>query len=143
MGYGFGGMGGFGGGKIDGVVDFPLEGLDMTRYVGSEDQKMGTDLIYDCYAVSNHMGGTGGGHYTAYAKHPISGKWNSYNDSSVHEVGRDPEDVVVSDSAYNLFYRRRDPKADAGNTNFNQIQQKANTAFLDNIDARRKETAEA
>jgi len=98
MGYGFGGMGGFGGGKIDGVVDFPLEGLDMTRYVGSEDQKMGTELIYDCYAVSNHMGGTGGGHYTAYAKHPISGKWNSYNDSSVHEVGRDPEDVVVSDS---------------------------------------------
>lgn len=25
-------------------------------------------LIYDCIAVSNHMGGLGGGHYTAYAK---------------------------------------------------------------------------
>jgi len=38
---GFGGFGGgFGGSKIDGLIDFPLEGLDMTRYVGSEEQKM-------------------------------------------------------------------------------------------------------
>lgn len=27
-----------------------------------------TKLIYDLYAVSNHYGGTGGGHYTAYGK---------------------------------------------------------------------------
>jgi len=25
-------------------------------------------LLYDLYAVSNHFGGLGGGHYTAYAK---------------------------------------------------------------------------
>ena len=28
-------------------------------------------LIYDLYAVSNHFGGLGGGHYTAYAKNNI------------------------------------------------------------------------
>lgn len=29
--------------------------------------------IYELYAVSNHYGGLGGGHYTAYAKN--NGKW--------------------------------------------------------------------
>ena len=28
----------------------------------------GVDQTYDCFAVSNHMGGMGGGHYTAYVK---------------------------------------------------------------------------
>ena len=67
------------------------------------------------------MGGVGGGHYTAYAKHPLSGQWISYNDSSVRPVGGDPENTVVSDSAYNLFYRRRDPGNDVANTNFDGI----------------------
>lgn len=29
----------------------------------------GSKLIYDLIAVSNHMGSTGGGHYTAYCKY--------------------------------------------------------------------------
>lgn len=33
-----------------------------------EEQKK---LIYDLYAVSNHFGGMGGGHYTAYAKNYV------------------------------------------------------------------------
>lgn len=34
-------------------------------------------------AVSNHYGGLGGGHYTAYAKNPFYDKWFEFNDSSV------------------------------------------------------------
>jgi ubiquitin carboxyl-terminal hydrolase 4/11/15 len=60
---------GFGGTKKNEIfVDFPLEGLDMTPYVLSESQKKSINLNYDCYAVSNHYGGVGGGHYTAFAK---------------------------------------------------------------------------
>ena len=33
---------------------------------------------YDLYAVSNHYGGLGGGHYTAYAKN--GNKWFEFND---------------------------------------------------------------
>lgn len=39
---------------------------------------------YDLYAISNHFGGLGGGHYTAYAKN--NGQWFQFNDSSVHSV---------------------------------------------------------
>lgn len=70
-------------------------------------QKGGQDLIYDCYAVSNHMGGLGGGHYTAYAMNRQD-QWHSFNDSSCGAIrSNKPESQVVSSAAYNLFYRRR------------------------------------
>jgi len=47
--------------KIDDFIEFPLKGLDLTGQVMSyeDDQRP----IYDCYAVSNHYGGLGGGQY--------------------------------------------------------------------------------
>lgn len=44
----------------------------------------------------------GFGHYTAYGKNAINGKWYDFDDSSVSQVS---EDKVVSDAAYNLFYQ--------------------------------------
>ena len=43
--------------------------------------KCSVEPLYDLFAVSNHYGGLGGGHYTAYAKN--NGKWYDFNDSSV------------------------------------------------------------
>jgi ubiquitin carboxyl-terminal hydrolase 4/11/15 len=71
---------------------------------------------YDLFAVSNHYGSLGGGHYTAYAKNPIYKKWYflskeilhhryDFNDSCVSPV---KSSSVVSESAYVLFYRRKD-----------------------------------
>jgi hypothetical protein len=90
--------------KLDHLVTFPLEGLDLTRYV--LDQRLAAPAIYDLVAVSNHYGGLGGGHYTAYAKDSDTGKWYNYDDSYVSEVS--PHSVVTS-AAYVLFYIRRDP----------------------------------
>lgn len=59
--------------------------------------------IYDLYAVSNHYGGLGGGHYTAYGMMP-DGKWYSFDDSHVTEIS---ESTIESPAAYVLFYRRR------------------------------------
>jgi hypothetical protein len=89
--------------KIGVFIDFPLESLDLTEHVShwTEEEKP----IYDCYAVSNHFGGLGGGHYTAHALN-TDGVWCHYDDSRVtSEV--DPKDVV-SNAAYVLYYRRRD-----------------------------------
>ncbi|THC95400.1 hypothetical protein EYZ11_005124 [Aspergillus tanneri] len=89
--------------KLDVFVDFPVEGLDMTGRVEAPEE--GKSLVYDLFAVDNHYGGLGGGHYTAYAKNFMTGQWNEYNDSSVSRP-MDPQSVVTS-SAYLLFYRRR------------------------------------
>ncbi|PHH58810.1 hypothetical protein CDD81_4364 [Ophiocordyceps australis] len=89
--------------KLDTFVDFPVENLDLTsRVVQKED---GKNEIYDLIAVDDHYGGLGGGHYTAYAKNFMDGRWYSFNDSSVHAVS-DAGSVVTS-AAYLLFYRRR------------------------------------
>jgi ubiquitin carboxyl-terminal hydrolase 4/11/15 len=63
--------------KIDELVDFPIEGLDLSDRVASPDE--GESLIYDLFGVDNHYGGLGGGHYTAYAKNFLTNEWNEYN----------------------------------------------------------------
>jgi hypothetical protein len=61
--------------------------------------------IYDCFAVSNHYGGLGGGHYTAHALND-DGVWCYYDDSRV-TIDVNPKEIVT-EAAYLLFYRRRD-----------------------------------
>ena len=58
--------------------------------------------LYDLFAVSNHFGSMGGGHYTAYAKH--DGRWLHFDDASVEPVHAHK---VQSPAAYVLFYQRR------------------------------------
>lgn len=89
--------------KLDVLVDFPVEALDLTSRV--IDKQDGKSEVYDLIAVDDHYGSLGGGHYTAYAKNFVDGKWYNYNDSSAHVVS-DPSTVVTS-AAYLLFYKRR------------------------------------
>jgi len=88
--------------KISMLVDFPTGNLDLSEFVTNPLDK---SAIYELYAVSNHSGGLGGGHYTAYAKNKEDGKWYSFNDSYAHEEQN--VSSVVSPSAYVLFYRRK------------------------------------
>ena len=90
---------GYGFSKNDQLIDFPLE-LDMGKYICGPDKDYSK---YDLFAVSQHYGGTGGGHYTAVCKN-YDGKWYNYNDSS---VSLSSPGSVVSSAAYVLFYRRR------------------------------------
>uniref|UniRef100_A0A4W5L550 Ubiquitin carboxyl-terminal hydrolase 4 n=1 Tax=Hucho hucho TaxID=62062 RepID=A0A4W5L550_9TELE len=88
--------------KLDTVVDFPVRDLNMSEFVC--DPKAGP-YVYDLIAVSNHYGGMGGGHYTAYGKNNADGKWHYFDDSSVSAAS---EDQIVTKAAYVLFYQRRD-----------------------------------
>lgn len=92
--------------KITALVDFPLQGLDLKYYVqGIDDSTDQLSYVYDLYAVDNHMGMLGGGHYTSYAQNPDQQKWYLFDDSSVREV--DDLSDLVSPNAYLLFFRRR------------------------------------
>jgi ubiquitin C-terminal hydrolase len=83
------------------LVDFPLENLDLSKYVLGYKKE---SYKYDLYGICNHSGGTMGGHYTAYVKN-ANGKWYHFNDTSVTEVVNTAE--LVSTRAYCFFYRKK------------------------------------
>lgn len=83
------------------LVTFPLDDLDLTKYVIGYKKE---SYHYELYGVCNHSGGVLGGHYTAYVKN-ANGKWYHFNDTSVSEVGL--QDSIVSPKAYCLFYRKK------------------------------------
>ncbi|XP_053233347.1 ubiquitin carboxyl-terminal hydrolase 4 isoform X1 [Podarcis raffonei] len=88
--------------KLDTVVEFPIRDLNMSEFVCDP---AASPYVYDLIAVSNHYGGMGVGHYTAYAKNKVNGKWYYFDDSSVSPAS---EDQIVTKAAYVLFYQRRD-----------------------------------
>lgn len=50
--------------KLETFVDFPVHDLDLSGYIA---QKGGqSSHRYMLYAISNHYGSMGGGHYTAF-----------------------------------------------------------------------------
>ena len=91
---------GYGYGKDDTHINFPIENLDMGKYICGPDKDYSK---YDLFAVSQHYGGCGGGHYTAVCKN-IDGNWYSYNDSSVSSTSASS---AITSAAYVLFYRRK------------------------------------
>ncbi|AEE82901.1 ubiquitin-specific protease 10 [Arabidopsis thaliana] len=86
--------------KIDTFVNFPVHDLDLSKYVKNKNDQ---SYLYELYAVSNHYGGLGGGHYTAYAKLIDDNEWYHFDDSHVSSVN---ESEIKNSAAYVLFYRR-------------------------------------
>ncbi|KAM4675534.1 ubiquitin carboxyl-terminal hydrolase 15 isoform 2-T2 [Discoglossus pictus] len=94
--------------KLDTLVDFPVSDLDMSKFLINPNAG---PCRYNLIAVSNHYGGMGGGHYTAFAKNKDDGKWYYFDDSSVSTAS---EDQIVSKAAYVLFYQRQDTISGTG-----------------------------
>ena len=87
--------------KIDQFIQTPTVDFDLSRTVKSVQKD---PPIYDLFAVSNHLGGLGGGHYTAYCKNRSSEKWFEFNDERVSEISE--KSVINNKSSYVLFFNR-------------------------------------
>jgi ubiquitin C-terminal hydrolase len=88
--------------KLQHMVECPADGLDLAPFVLGGDGAAGT---YRLYAVINHVGGIGGGHYFAYGRgcDPANpDQWYELNDSSVTPHRGAP----VTNAAYILLYER-------------------------------------
>ena len=87
--------------KLNHLVDFPLENLDLSKYVIGYKNK---SFIYDLFGICNHSGTIMGGHYTSFVKN-ADNVWVHYNDSSIEKI----ENVrsIISPMAYCLFYRKK------------------------------------
>ena len=113
--------------KIDNVVRFPITDLDIREFV--EEAKPDEEYKYDLFAIANHYGSMGFGHYVAFAKNHFTNRWHEFNDSSVSEKR---EDDLVSSSAYVLFYRKKGTE----NKDYSELYEKK---FKDYVDAYIKE----
>ena len=82
------------------LIDFPLENLDLTKYIVGYDKD---SYKYDLYGICNHMGGSAGGHYTAFVKN-ANKKWYLFNDTNWTEVNLG---ALKSSQAYCFFYRKQ------------------------------------
>ena len=76
--------------------------------------------------MSNHFGSLGFGHYTAFAQNWKTGEWYNYDDSS---HSRCNESKIVSESAYNLFYRKRN-YLDLENIDYDKIRLEGDPSYL-------------
>ncbi|KAK4307464.1 hypothetical protein Pmani_020768 [Petrolisthes manimaculis] len=92
--------------KLDDKVIFPLDALDLSDYVACEP---GSSQLYNLYACVCHMGVAQAGHYTAFARSPVTGEWHYFNDDSV--TRQKPHEEEYS-TAYLLFYHRQGTKFD-------------------------------
>uniref|UniRef100_A0A2P2M481 ubiquitinyl hydrolase 1 n=1 Tax=Rhizophora mucronata TaxID=61149 RepID=A0A2P2M481_RHIMU len=86
--------------KLETYVDFPTDDLDLSTYISHTNAQSSNPYVL--YAISNHYGGMGGGHYTAFVDHG-HGKWYEFDDANVFPVS---EDRIKSSAAYVLFYKR-------------------------------------
>lgn len=86
--------------KLEAYVDFPVDDLDLSMYIANKNTQ--PSFRYVLYAISNHYGGLGGGHYTAFVHHG-GGRWYDFDDSNVYPIN---EEKIKTSAAYVLFYRR-------------------------------------
>ncbi|PPD70346.1 hypothetical protein GOBAR_DD32775 [Gossypium barbadense] len=86
--------------KLETYVDFPIHDLNLSNYISHIDNQLSN--CYQLYAVTNHYGRMGGGHYTAFIDHG-HGRWYEFDDDRVFPIS---EDRIKSSAAYVLFYRR-------------------------------------
>ncbi|KAJ9141160.1 hypothetical protein P3X46_031732 [Hevea brasiliensis] len=87
--------------KLETFVDFPIHDLDLANYVANKNSTR--RQLYELYALTNHYGGMGSGHYTAHIKLLDENRWYNFDDSHISSI---TEDEIKTASAYVLFYRR-------------------------------------
>ena len=81
--------------KIDNLIQFPLENLDMTNYLTPKEGK----IKYNLFGVVNHSGTLTGGHYHCDIKQ--ENNWIRYDDSYTTEYDK----KIVTENAYLLVYK--------------------------------------
>ncbi|XP_031391982.1 ubiquitin carboxyl-terminal hydrolase 5 isoform X1 [Punica granatum] len=87
--------------KLETFVNFPIHDFDLTNYVANKNSSQ--RQLYELYALINHYGGMGSGHYMANIKLLDENRWYNFDDSHITPIN---EDDVKSNGAYVLFYRR-------------------------------------
>lgn len=73
--------------KIHTPIQFPnYESITFGQFFSKDSPEPSQKHKYQCFAIVDHHGSSGGGHYVAQAKSPLSDKWNLFNDETTHSL---------------------------------------------------------
>ena len=87
--------------EFDVKINF-TEYLDLSNYI-----QFNNSSNYKLIGVITHMGESGmGGHFIAYCRDPLFGKWYKYNDAIVTDVINFQNEVINFAMPYLLFYQK-------------------------------------
>jgi len=79
------------------------EELDLSKYIENKE----SGYMYKLIGVITHLGESSmSGHFIAYCKDPLDGKWFKYNDAIVDEVKNFKKEVIDFAMPYLLFYEK-------------------------------------
>ena len=87
--------------KNDSLVVFPIQNLDISKYVVEENSKK--DSCYDLCAISQHYGSLSSGHYTALCKN--EDEWYTFDDEKISKINN--LKYIVTKGAYILIFRKK------------------------------------
>jgi ubiquitin C-terminal hydrolase len=87
--------------RINTPVNIPLTLTFQSLFHKSSSEPSATQN-YELFSTINHHGSAHGGHYTAQAKHPVTGTWVFYDD----ERSRILEKPNLDPSTYIVMYRK-------------------------------------
>ena len=90
--------------RLNQVIDIPLETTFTNSFHPTTPEPSLRDT-YELFATVNHHGVAGGGHYTAQAKHPVTGKWNHFDDERPAAM----QAPIIDRSIYVAMYRKKSP----------------------------------
>jgi ubiquitin C-terminal hydrolase len=79
------------------------EELNLSKYIENKE----SGYMYKLIGVITHLGESSmSGHFIAYCKDPLNGKWFKYNDAIVDEVNDFKKEVIDFAMPYLLFYEK-------------------------------------
>jgi len=88
--------------RVNTPITIPLETTFTSTFHSTSPEPSFRDT-YELFATVNHHGTAGGGHYTAQAKHPVTGKWNLFDDENTIAL---PE-PSINQTTYIVMYRKK------------------------------------
>jgi ubiquitin C-terminal hydrolase len=91
--------------KIDTLIDFPIDNLDLSKYCIGYDKD---NSIYELHAIANHDAVRYGGHHYAYTKNE-DGLWYKFDDTRVTLKN---SNNLVTEQMYCLFYTKKNKARD-------------------------------
>jgi ubiquitin C-terminal hydrolase len=89
-------------GKNNTLIHFPIQSLDMTKYIYEHDPKNPIQIKYELYGIGCHFGTISMGHYTCYVKN--KNNWYFCNDDTIKQVNNPIQ--LINPNVYCLFYRK-------------------------------------